>query len=502
MFEQQAADGKSQPIAAQPGARERSGRIIARNTAFGLGAQFTLKVVGFLFNVYVINTLGGEQFGRYSIVLAWVSIFAFIGDLGIVQYLAREVARDRSKLIELFWDTVALRIVMATAASIITVVAGVAYGYSTEIVIGIALYTAGYFFQVIYAPLISVLTGNEHLDYVSVLNVVMQVLYMASVAVFLLLGLNWLWLLVPQFYVMPIMISLELIAIRRHQLGPGRFRVSPRAWWALIRGGLPFGAIQLALSLTFRVDTVFLSAYVPDEAVGWYNTAYRLTQTLHLFGAFNAAIVPTLAHDYARNPESVRPWYYMTVRVLLTLGLPIAIGGALLGDQIIGFLYPGLFPAALAFAILIWDVPLVTYTSFAASMAMAIRQEKASATIIVFVGVVNVVLNAVLIPPLGLVGACFATVLTDAVGLVLFYLLFRTRMGSGLQFFKSLRVVIAALGMGLLLLVMRNAGLGLFVTLPVTGVLYLIAVWFSGAYSRDERTRLIEMVGRRLRPQT
>ena len=90
--------------AAQP---QRSAiRTIARNTIWGIGAQFALKGANFLFSVLIVRKLGGEQFGQYWIVLAWTGLFSVIGDLGITQYLTREIARDGRRTEELFWDTV------------------------------------------------------------------------------------------------------------------------------------------------------------------------------------------------------------------------------------------------------------------------------------------------------------------------------------------------------------------------------------------------------------
>jgi O-antigen/teichoic acid export membrane protein len=487
--------------APQPQSQRSTARMIARNTVFGIGAEFMLKVIGFLFNLFVINTLGGERFGQYTIVLAWAGLFSVLGDLGINQYLAREIAADRRKTDELFWDTVLLRFILAIVSSAITIVGAIAYGYSDQIVLGVAMFTVSYFFMSVLAPLNSVLQGNERLDYTSIFTVVMQVIFMLMATIYLLLDFSWLWLLTPMYINLPAVIILQIWAIRRHNYGPARFRFNPNMWWVLVRGGLPFAAIQLALSFSFQVDTIFLSANVPDEVVGYYAAAYRLILTLVVVSyAFNTAIVPSLARDYAQNPVSVRPWYYTTVRVMLWVGLPMAVGGSLLADKIIGFLYPGLFPAWIAFAILVWDMPLVLYTSFCGNMTTAIKQERSAMRIYVSVGLLNVVLNAVFISVfgLGLVGACFATLLTDAFGLLLFYVLFRREFGSGLQFRRLARIIVAAALMGVVVLLLRDT-LHFLLIIPVAAAFYLVVTWYSGAYSPDERAWIMGFVKRRLK---
>ena len=67
---------------APPPAPRSAARIIARNTAFGVGAQFALRITSFLFNVLVIRVLQPEAFGQYSIVLAWAGLFYVIAVMG------------------------------------------------------------------------------------------------------------------------------------------------------------------------------------------------------------------------------------------------------------------------------------------------------------------------------------------------------------------------------------------------------------------------------------
>jgi hypothetical protein len=261
-----------------------TGRIVLRNALFSLGAQAALRVASFLFNVFVIRTLGGEQFGQYQIVLDWAGLFAVIGDLGITQYLAREIARDRSKTAEVFWDTVVLRLVLSILAAVVTVIAAAGMtDYSIEIIVGIVLFTAGYLFQAFMVPLNSVLVGNERVDISSVLELVMQVLFWVLAGIVLFLGLDFRWLLVASLVNFPLNMVLQLWVFRRNRISLPAFQLHREAWWSLFKAGLPFALIQISLSFAFRFDTVILSGRVPDQQVGWYKSAYNLILTFVTF---------------------------------------------------------------------------------------------------------------------------------------------------------------------------------------------------------------------------
>ncbi len=481
-----------------PEPKRSIGRTIARNTMFGLGAQMALKAASFLFTLLVINNLGGEHFGQYSQVLAWAMLFSVIGDLGISQYFTREVARDPGSSELLFWNVVALRFILAVIAAIVTTVGATAYGFSSEIVLGIFIFTLSYFFQSVFAPIRSLFVGHERIDLSSIYEVITQVLFMVFGTVALLLGGNFIWLVVAAVLNIPIVSILAWQTMRRAKLGPPRFKLTPETWLALIRAGLPFAFMQLALSFSYRLDTIILSKHVTDTDIGWYNAAYNLTLTLlTLTRAFTDAVLPSFSREHMSNPTVVRDWYFRSVKGMAFLGLPIAIGGLLLSNQISHTIFkPALQPAAICLAILVLDIPFNIYHAFCGHVASSIKQERKASIIFMSMGLANLVINLILIPQFGIIGSSFATVLTDAFGAMQFYFLFRHEFGAGLQFRRLSRFALAAGVMGVMLLVLQN--FNVFVLIALGAVCYLGIVWISGAYSPDERARMTGMITRRL----
>lgn len=489
-------------------APERSvARILARNTAVGIAAQLALKLATIVFQVFIVNTLGEGRFGQYNIVLAWAGLFAVLGDLGVTQYMRREVARDPANTDRLFWDTACLRFILAVVTTIVTVGGAlVLTDYSPEIILGMLIFCGTYFIQVLMEPLASVLSGNERTDVVNGLYVAMNVLYMLFATLFLLAGFSFEWLFVAGLINMPIIIIIQIIIMRRMRFKVPSFKATPGRWLSLLRAGLPFTLTQIALSVTYQVDTVMLSSIfrVSDAFIGWYSTAYRLVfVVLNLVYAFSEAALPTMAREHEDRPEVVRAWYFGATRVLFFIGLPVAVGGMIMADEIIAFLYrDSIFPAWVALAVIIWDVPFVLYHSFCGNVAQSIRKENAAARIFLTMAVSNVIINLILIPPFGILGSAFATVLTDAVGALMYYILLRRYFGFGLKFTRVIRMAAGALVMALVLLPLK----GIIHVIPLIalgGVVYLAFVWFSGAFTAEEKANLLRIVDKvraRLRP--
>jgi O-antigen/teichoic acid export membrane protein len=150
---------------------------IFRNTGFITAGTIVLKAVNFLFGIYVVRQLGDFRFGQYSIVLAFVGIFSIFAELGMSQYVMREMARDRSKIRVYFWNLVALRVLLALIGMLIIPIAGNAVGYSQEIVFGILIYTSSFILAAFSVPLGSVLAADERLGINTIANVVGQLFF-------------------------------------------------------------------------------------------------------------------------------------------------------------------------------------------------------------------------------------------------------------------------------------------------------------------------------------
>jgi O-antigen/teichoic acid export membrane protein len=377
-------------------------------------------------------------------------------------------------------------------------VADTRYLLTFLIMLAVALTTTSYFLQAVLAPLQSIIAGNERLDILSVFTVIGQLIFIAAGGLFLLAGFNFVWLVIASLLNLPVLIVLSVWVVRRFRMQPPRFHIEPRTWWPLLVAGLPFALIQLALTFNFRIDTLILESWQPNEAVGWYNAAYNFTRSLLVFAsAFILAAPITLAREHASDPKSVLPWYYRTTKFMLFVGLPMAVGGTLLADKIIRLLYGWEYaPAAVAFAILIWDTPLLMYTALCGNLTTAIKKEQYSVRVYLGLAVSDFILNLIFIPHYGIIAASVMTVAAEATGAILFYLFFRREFGSGLGFKYMLRLVIAAALMGVVVYLLRRYNL--VMNIGVSTVFYLLVVWRIGAFTHEERAILVNLIQRKL----
>jgi len=136
------------------------------------------------------------------------------------------------------------------------------------------------------------------------------------------------------------------------------------------------------------------------------------------------------------------------------------------------------------------------YHSFCGNLTQSMKLEGQAARVYGSLGIANVAFNLILIPAFGILGSSFATVLTDAFGAMQYYFVLRHRLGFGLRYWSILRIIGAAAIMAILLYVLHD--LNLFILIAIGATTYLSVVWFSGAFSREERDQLTGFVRRRL----
>jgi O-antigen/teichoic acid export membrane protein len=492
----------SETVSVESQPQQGLGQTVFKNTAFITLGNVTLKVLSFLFSVYIVRALGDDRFGQYSIVLAFVGLFSIFAELGMTQYAMREIAQDRSKTQSLLWNLVVLRLLLAGLGIVGITLGAVVVGYSSELVLGIFIQTCSFLLSAFAVPLQVILTANERFDYVSGLNILGQFVFVAFGSIFLLNGWGFISLIIASLIGIPLQITLAAWAIKRHRLATFSFQIDPHTWIPLIRAGIPFGIISLALMITFSVDSVMLSIYQPEHVVGWYNVAYRLVFALmFFFSGFKEAIVPSLSRTYISDPARVERWYYRSVKIILLLSFPMAIGGTLVAFPLTRFLYTDKFlPSAPALQILIWDVPFLMFSAFCGNMATIVSEERAAARIYSVNAVANIALNLYAISNFGMIGASFITVVTDLIGSLQFYLLFSRKLHLPNMTTTFVRVAIASVVMGAAVWLAGDRHL--FVLIGVGTVVYVAMVLVLRLFDDTEKEMLSRLVRRGRHPET
>jgi len=177
------------------------------------------------------------------------------------------------------------------------------------------------------------------------------------------------------------------------------------------------------------------------------------------------ALMPSLARA-TTDRSAQRSLYQHGILHMVAGGLPIAVGGWLLALPLVTAVFGTAYgPAAPAFAILVWSIPLSLVRDIPIVALITHGQERTVLRVTGIVVVLNIALNLALIPRFGMVGAAVATVVTEGARMVLAFITVQ-RYGLGLP---SWRLVWRPFAAAAAMLAVLSWG----VAMPVWGVVLL-----------------------------
>jgi O-antigen/teichoic acid export membrane protein len=450
---------RSSPPSAETDARSKSDltRTVVRNSTFVLGMQMLLKALALLFNVYVIRRLGDVHFGQYSAVMAFVAIFGIFTDWGMSFYSLREMAEDHTRTAWVLPNVVAIRLVLSLPIVVIAPLTAYWLGKGFDMVLGVLIAGAGLLVYAFQGPLDSALTARERLDYISTFSLIKELVFWGLGVLLLLSGIGFVGLIVASLTGVVVVALLATWVLFR-KLGVGRLVLSVRRWPQLLLGSLPFGISGIAYVFMQNFDIALMSFVLSDAAVGWYNAPYTLINMMLLIAQSIAiAMFPSMVRGYKATPHLLSDLVRQSIRYLLIICLPIAVGGTILADQIIITLYTEEFVNSISvLRLILWALPSLFLLELLGRLAFTLHLERQTARIDVINAIITVLLNVLLIPSLGVLGAALALVIGRAVRLLqLWHLIGNDRL-VGRQWLPLLRVVLAAGLMGGAVVLLRG----------------------------------------------
>jgi O-antigen/teichoic acid export membrane protein len=198
---------------------------------------------------------------------------------------------------------------------------------------------------------------------------------------------------------------------------------APVSIGGLLRQGLPFYPGTLSRFMAARVD-VYLLAWLlvePSAPLGFYSMAVAMAEIVYLFpDAVSTFFFPHVAG--APREDSDRQ-VTMVSRVTLLLTGAVALALVPISAIAIPILLPGFEPSLPALYILLPGVVAISVTQVLSGFVAGRGRPGLASAISISALVTNVLLNLILIPPLGIVGAATASLVSYTLSSVVYSLI-------------------------------------------------------------------------------
>jgi len=391
----------------------RSSRILL-NAGFRAIADIGSKIATAALYIFVARKLGASQFGIYMFALSFVGIVTAFGFFGQDIVLAREVARDHSRLEEYYSDAMVARSLFSVPPLLLVLLIAWAGGMSHHTLLVVLLLglgvTGDYCVQVPFAAFMAYERG----EFVAMVLIAQRWLTTATAITALYLGVGLVG--VVAIYCAGSLFAVALgTAMMYRFIDRPRLRIDVRGALRVTREAFPIGVAFVALAILFRIDMTMLAIFKPAREVGQYGAAYKLLETTAFFSwAINVAVLPSLAQLSPTTSPTVGFVYQRGVKLLTAVTLPVAVGAVVLAKPIVSLVYGGQFHrAALALALLSATIWLFPIASLSSQLFFTQRGRPTVAIVYALGAIENIALNLWLIPEFSLLGAAVGTSISE-----------------------------------------------------------------------------------------
>jgi O-antigen/teichoic acid export membrane protein len=256
----------------------------------------------------------------------------------------------------------------------------------------------------------------------------------------------------------------------------------------LFRFGLPTMPAEVSLYLLNFIDRLIIVRTVGLAEAGLYSLAVKFAQAVNVLVRGFQLAWPPLAYSIRSDEEARR--VYATVVTLFVAGCAFVVTGMWLFSRWIvrALAAPKFFESYEAIGLITVGVTL--YALYQVLVVILGRTGRTEFNFPAAIGalVANVVLNLLLVPPLGIVGAGLALVLSYLLGLGLMYAFTQRLFPVPYEWGRLLRVtLIVAAIVGLAELLVPTDGVDGFLLRAALLAVYPVALFATGFFSPEER---------------
>ncbi len=492
------------PVSSSTLTREQHGSTLGRaasNTIMLLSGQLVTWASTLILAAAYGRFLGATGFGELYLATTFTALVGFPIEFSFNQQLVRDVAQEPRAAHRYLTTALALKGVLWVTLYTLALLLSVVLGYSPEQRWLIAICGLMLVSTAVSSTLISIQTAYMQVGLAKFGVVLEKVLDMAA-AVLLLrsgAGVRTVALVLLCGSVVGMMWQIMRVA----RIIGIRFVWDTRIARALIRSGMAFLAYGVLGVIYYRVDTVLLSVFGTDAAVGVYGAAYRLLDTLMFVPGIiiSAVVSPIMSKYFVDNISKLRLTVEKSTLAMLLCSVPATAGLIVTAPNIIGWVYHRhdfVASAAVLQALAVGLIALYLNTVLT-TVLVSTGQERKLPLMAAVALVFNVVINMVLIPRFMGLGAAWATSLTEilllGIGLVLIdRTLIPVRLWSAAG-----KIVLATLAMAFVAHALATHTI--VVIIPVATAVYIAMIAVLRVLPSEDFAQLKEAVLLRFKPR-
>ncbi|OGI15602.1 MAG: hypothetical protein A2Z52_01235 [Candidatus Moranbacteria bacterium RBG_19FT_COMBO_42_6] len=471
--------------------------LVARKIAYNVLVSSISKVLSTILALvsiaFITRYLGKEGFGNYATVLAFLSFFAAVADLGLYSISTREISKEGSDEKKIMGNIFALRMVSSLAILILAPIIVSFFPYPPEVKAGIIVVAFSFIFSSGYQVLNGVFQKNLAMDKVAIAELTGKIFQVAFIVLAIRMDWGFQWIIASLLFNMAISFLIVYLWSKKYLRFSIQFDLN--YWKKFLKESTPIGIAAVITFAYFKMDTILLSLMKTGADVGIYNAANKVLENITFFPAMIIGLIfPLMAKYIFTDKKRFLEISNKTFKVFIILIVPLIIGISFLANGIIMLIGGGEFvEAAAVLRILAFSLALIFFGNFFNSVLIAGNLQKKLMMILGFAAVVNIISNLVFIPRYSYFAAAYISVLTEFLVVVLGFYLSVKKIGYFPKTEKLPGILVAGAAMAAFLFLFR--GKNFIFLLLTSSLVYFLLLWVFKAIGTEEIRSLISKKG-------
>lgn len=450
---------------------------VAKNALYLTVASVGQKIIAFVYFLFLARVMQPDMTGQYFLALSITTIFSVVAEFGITSVTTREIAKDPAQARGLIPHALALKLPLMTLAVVGAILTGRFLGYEPKVQTLIVISSLVLVIDALQVFFYGVLRGFQALQYEAV-GIFSGMVTTAFLGALVLVFAPSLPLLV-----------VALIAGSSVNLFVSSCHVAKRVGWStlvprwsgndarvIMKMAFPFALAAIFVKVYSYIDSIFISKFLDTTAVGLYAIAYKFTYAFQFLPlAFVAALYPGMSavagkDEVALNRILLKSMWYMAI-----LSAPIVFGLYAIAPEAILLAGDGYIGGTSVLQTLVFVLIPIFLDFPIGALLNASGKQTIKTAIMGVTMVINIVLNVVLIPKVGILGAGYAA-LASFVFMFIAGLFFIPSVIPRFSFFQLMRLVVPIYLVGIVMLItviVLKPIIGWIPVIPVAGGVYL-----------------------------
>jgi O-antigen/teichoic acid export membrane protein len=428
------------------------------NTRILAFAEAVNVLAGMATVVSVARILDARALGLYSFSFALGSVVAVACLYGANDMIVREIARSPSRLRELFGNALAARALPAAALMALLVAGLAAGGYGGEKLLTVLLLATSRLADSFLQTICAFFRGLQDMKREAVVRAGLNTANLAAGLAVLIATRSLFWFAAAYAMASVVVLAAACRFVMR-RYGASLQYISAPAVRAAFLQGLNFTLFGVLLVVYVQTNTILLGLMKGELAAGFYAAGFRFVSALGLLAtAATGAVFPVMAKlNVINDAEELKATYLRCSKGLMALGAFFGAGLFVFSPRLISLFYGDAFgPAVPALRVMSFSILFAYANACTTTLLFAVNREGAVLRILSASVAFVFLINLLLLPAFGHMGAAWTTLLPE-----LFFF--------GLQY-AAVRKCLPGFGLGALAL--KTAGLmaGLSLVLVVSAI--------------------------------